>query len=300
MIGFLLIKLQKDDVMKNYEMEIINLFSFQNKQLKASFYRPKQTEIHSTILYFHGGGLIFGDRDDLPNEYIELLATNGIALLALDYPLAPETKMPEILETVYKMTDWFVEDFLAHINNENYFIMGRSAGGFLALSTAIHAQNLTTPPKGVISLYGYYNLSDATFTVPNRHYLKYPLVNDRLISSFIQKGEVVTKGDQNRFLVYLASRQKGDWMNLLLTSSKQKQEFSIPRADLANLPPLFLAAATNDPDVPSRQTRQLANIHPNAMLTLYDLDEHDFDRTHQQTHGLPIYQKMVQWILSIV
>lgn len=40
--------------MKNYEMEILDLFSFQNKQLKASFYRPQQMDIQATILYFHG------------------------------------------------------------------------------------------------------------------------------------------------------------------------------------------------------------------------------------------------------
>lgn len=198
------------------------------------------------------------------------------------------------------MTDWFVEDFLAQIANENYFIMGRSAGGFLALSAAKHAQKLTIPPKGVISFYGYYNLNDAIFTVPNRYYLKYPPVSDRIISALIQKNEVVTKGDQNRFLLYLASRQKGDWMNLLVSSASQKREFSIPRATLENLPPLFLAAAVNDPDVPSRQTRQLANLHPQATLTLFELDEHDFDRTHPQTHGLPLYQKMVEWIFTLL
>lgn len=287
-------------MMKNYEIETLDMFPFKNTDLKASFYRPKENNIQTILLYFHGGGLIFGDRDDLPTQYIELFAANGIALLAVDYPLAPETKMPAILDTAFKITDWFVQDFLKTIDSSDYFIMGRSAGGFLAMSSALHAQKTHYAPKGVISLYGYYNLNDAIFTVPNRYYLKYPKVNDAVLASLIKPGQVVTKGAQDRFLVYLASRQKGDWMDLLLSSPKQKRELSIPRDDIEKLPALFLAAANNDPDVPSRQSRQLSNFHPKASLTLYELEEHDFDRTDPETFGLPTYQKMVRWIQNIL
>ena len=284
--------------MKNYQLETFDILSFQNTTLKASFYRPLEQGIQATLLYFHGGGLIFGDRDDLPEQYIDLFTKNGIALLAVDYPLAPETKMNNILNTAFKITDWFVHDFLKKINSTNYFIMGRSAGGFLAMSSALHTKKFANQPKGVISLYGYYNLNDAIFTVPNRYYLKYPKVNDRVLASLIQTGQVVTKGDKDRFLLYLASRQKGDWMDLLLSSPDQKRKLSIPRDEIKELPALFLAAASKDPDVPSRQSRQLANLHPNAHFTLYDLEEHDFDRTHQEIFGLPTYQKMVRWLLN--
>ncbi len=287
-------------MMKNYKTETLDIFSFKGKELKASFYRPQENNIQATLLYFHGGGLIFGDRDDLPEEYIKLFADNGIALLAVDYPLAPETKMPEILDSAFKITDWFIKDFLKTIDSSDYFIMGRSAGGFLAMSSALHAKKTHYAPTGVISLYGYYNLNDAIFTVPNRYYLKYPKVNDAVLASLIKQGQVVTKGAQDRFLVYLASRQKGDWMDLLLSSPKQKRELSIPRDEIQKLPALFLAAASKDPDVPSRQSRQLADFHPDASLTLYELEEHDFDRTDPETFGLPTYHKMIRWIQNIL
>lgn len=284
--------------MKNYEMETINILSFKNTELNASFYRPNQSHIKATILYFHGGGLVFGDRDDLPEKYIELLTAKGIAILAVDYPLAPETKMSDILDVSFKITDYFVHDFLEKIKAKDYFIMGRSAGGFLALSIALRANQFKNLPMGVISFYGYYNLNDPIFSIPNPHYLKYPLTSDTVISSLVQRGQVITKGDQNRFLLYLASRQKGDWMDLLLSSASQKREFSIPKDQIKKLPPLFLAAAKDDPDVPSRQSQQLAKFHPDADLTIYDLDEHDFDRTHQETVGLASYKKMIRWILD--
>ena len=286
--------------MKNYDKETLHILSFKNKDLKASFYRPKEKNIQATLLYFHGGGLIFGERDDLPKKYIKLFSENSIAILAVDYPLAPETKMPDILDTVFKITDWFIQDFLKTIDSNDYFIMGRSAGGFLAMSSALHAKKINHAPKGVISLYGYYNLNDAIFSVPSPYYLKYPKVNDTVLAALIQKNQVVTKGNQNRFLLYLAARQKGDWMDLLLSSSKQKRELSIPPNDIVKLPALFLAAANSDPDVPSRQSRQLSVLHPQASLTLYELEEHDFDRTHQETFGLSTYQNMIRWIQSII
>lgn len=287
-------------MMKNYEKETIDILKFKGKELRASFYRPRKKKIQATLLYFHGGGLIFGERDDLPEKYINLFAENGLALLAVDYPLAPETKMPAILQVAFEITDWFIEDFITTTACDNYFIMGRSAGGFLAMSSALHAKKNHTAPQGVISLYGYYNLNDAIFTVPNRYYLKYPKVNDTVLASLVKQGQVVTKGAKDRFLLYLASRQKGDWMDLLLSSNNDRRELSIPRDAIQKLPALFLAAANKDPDVPSRQSRQLEKLHPNAELTLYDLEEHDFDRTHQETFGVPTYQKMIRWIQNIL
>ena len=276
------------------------LFIFQNHSLEATFYQPTQIEMKTVILYFHGGGFVFGDRDDLPEPYIDHLMNSGIGIVAVDYPLAPETKLPTILEVTNKITKWFVQEFLPAKKQSSYFIMGRSAGAFLALTNGVYTEQLSTRPLGIISLYGYYNLNDSSFNVPNRYYLKYPKVNEQVVSSLIQKEPLFKSANQNRFLVYLAARQKGDWMNLFLTSTQQKRVFSINHEKLKQLPPLFLASSTKDPDVPSRQSRQLANLHANASLHLVDIEEHDFDRTHIATLGIDIYQKMTTWILDLL
>lgn len=276
------------------------LFPFQNKYVQATFYQPTQTEMKTVILYFHGGGFVFGDRDDLPVAYIEYLTESGIGIVAVDYPLAPETKLPTILEITNKITKWFVQEFLPAKKQSNYFILGRSAGAFLALSNGVYTEQLSTRPLGIISLYGYYNLNDSSFNVPNHYYLKYPKVNEQAVSALIQKEPLFQSANQNRFLVYLAARQKGDWTNLFLASVQQKREFSIHHEQLKQLPPLFLASSTKDPDVPSRQSRQLANLHENASLHLVDIEEHDFDRTHIPTLGMDIYQKITAWILGLL
>src|SRR5699024_9751774 len=120
------------------------------------------------------------------------------------------TKFPTILEVTNEITKWFVEDFLPKYEQQNYFIMGRSAGAFLALANGVYAKELSAQPSGIISLYGYFNLNDASFTVPNRYYLQYPTVNDKIISKQIQNEPLLEAIDQNRYLVYMAARQKGD------------------------------------------------------------------------------------------
>lgn len=284
--------------MSIYTEKMIEILSFQEKDLQATFYYSADTELKTTLLYFHGGGFIFGSRKDLPHPYIQLLTSAGIGILAVDYPLAPEIKLPTILEITNKTTKWVVDEFLPHYRQEKYFIMGRSAGAFLALTNGVYANQLDLRPSGIISLYGYFNLNDASFTVPNRHYLKYPKIDKAIVSTEIKNEPLLEATAQNRYLIYLAARQKGNWPDLFLPSTDQKQKLSIQKESLKILPPLFIGAATKDPDIPVRQSRQLANIHTDASLNLFDIDEHDFDRTHLDTLGMALYEKITSWILE--
>lgn len=286
--------------MTTYTKNTTIINNFQGIDLQATISKPPSGEMKTVLLYFHGGGFVFGSRNDLPTEYIERLTSAGIGIVAVDYPLAPETKFPTLLDVTHEVTSWFVEEFLPKNDLENYFIFGRSAGAYLALANGLYAQELSVEPSGILSLYGYFNLRDASFTVPNRYYLEYPKVNDQIVSQQIQKDPLLEATDQNRYLVYLAARQKGDWLNLFLTSSEQKRKFSISKNEIKTLPPLFVAAAKQDPDIPSRQSRQLANFHENATLKIFDVKEHDFDRTHMKTFGTELYEEIITWIHNLL
>ena len=86
------------------------------------------------ILYFHGGGLLYGNREDLPDGHIAALTKAGYAILAFDYPLAPAAGIGQILSDVISS----VNDFCTH-NMESaggplpFFLWGRSAGAYLCL-----------------------------------------------------------------------------------------------------------------------------------------------------------------------
>ena len=54
---------------------------------------------HIALFYLHGGGLLYGERDDLPTPYVNMLLSAGYTIVSADYPLAPESCYSEIIES---------------------------------------------------------------------------------------------------------------------------------------------------------------------------------------------------------
>lgn len=265
-------------------------------QLNGTFYRGKKSGVSKgTILYFHGGGLIFGHRDDLPDVYISMLTESGYGLLALDYPLAPETTLPAIMKAISRSIEWFVDQGvqLLGLESADHYLMGRSAGGYLALYHAVHAYS---KPLGVIAFYGYHTLSEASFHVPNRHFLAFPQVADSTMQGLIKKQPIASSPSEQRYLLYLAARQRGNWIRLLFGDSPPDRSFDLTKEQLATLPPTFLTAADQDPDVPVRQSKMLHKWIPENELHLVESTHHDFDRTQTNEWGLDVYSKLIQWL----
>ena len=58
------------------------------------------------LLWLHGGALITGGRSGIPRLLLEELTGAGFALVSADYRLAPETKLPAIVEDVEDAARW--------------------------------------------------------------------------------------------------------------------------------------------------------------------------------------------------
>lgn len=266
--------------------------------LNGTFYRGKKSAASKgTILYFHGGGLIFGHRDDLPDVYVSMLTENGYGLLALDYPLAPETPLPAIMEAIGRSIEWFTDQGFRTLGlkNADHYLMGRSAGGYLALYHAVHA-SAAVKPLGVIAFYGYHTLSEASFHVPSRHFLAFTPVADPTMQSLIAQHPIAYSASEQRYLLYLAARQRGNWIRLLFGNSSPDRSFDLTKEQLSTLPPTFLTAADQDPDVPVRQSKMLHKWIPNNELHLVESTHHDFDRTQTEEWGLDVYSKLIKWL----
>ncbi|WP_018659497.1 alpha/beta hydrolase [Allofustis seminis] len=263
----------------------------------AIFYRPKDQVLQKIILYFHGGGLIFGQKEDLPTPFLEQFAAHGIGILAVDYPLAPAHSLEEIIQQTRQIAECFLDFLHEHQLKIPYYIFGRSAGGYLALHAGLHLiHNSNHLPAGMILLYSYFNLTDAAFLMPNRYYQQFPMLDAGASQRLIQKAMRTQLTAQEAFLIYLNARQKGKWMDILTKEASHLKKFSLTKEEIKTLPPLFIASATHDTDVPSRQSRQLANFHPNATLLMIEEKGHDIDRTFIETHGMRIYKAMIHWM----
>jgi acetyl esterase/lipase len=112
--------------------------SVKGHDIKASIFLPVSKEKHPVLVYFHGGGFVFGNRDQgLEVALKEKLLTNQFAVVSADYRLAPETKLDEMLKDVSDVIKWIKLNGQQKYNIDTSKIAaaGGSAGGYLALST---------------------------------------------------------------------------------------------------------------------------------------------------------------------
>ena len=67
---------------------------------KATVYHEDSVSPKAVLLYFHGGGLLYGNREDLPEKHLRTFTQKGYVIAAMDHPLAPAVTLPGILEDV--------------------------------------------------------------------------------------------------------------------------------------------------------------------------------------------------------
>ena len=96
-------------------------------------YCPEGTEgLLPTIISIHGGGWCYGSKK-LYAHYCLRLAQRGFAVVNFDYRLAPEHKYPTPLEDACRVLHWVqAHGAEYHIDLNNLFLVGDSAGGQLA------------------------------------------------------------------------------------------------------------------------------------------------------------------------
>lgn len=90
------------------------------------------------LIYLHGGGWCFGSINSCSRFCGELVAGGGLAVLAVDYPLAPEYPYPAALESSLDAVRFAFDNCQNYgIDARSISIGGDSAGGNLALAAAL-------------------------------------------------------------------------------------------------------------------------------------------------------------------
>ncbi|MGX7418757.1 alpha/beta hydrolase [Carnobacterium gallinarum] len=271
-------------------------FQDEHYQLEASLYVANENKKNQTILYLHGGGLIWGSRHDLPESYIQLFVQAGYDFISLDYPLAPETDLAEILSKLELAFHWFQKEALTtlKLSSTNFHLFGRSAGAYLAF---ICAKNPNVPaPQKIISFYGYASINAAFYLEPNSFYQTYPLVPLNLVDALIQQKPIVTGSLEKRYGIYLYARQTGKWLDLVLKNQADSEKYSLSDEDLALLPPTFIAQSTADEDVPYRIGIDLSLAIPKAKFLSIQGLQHDFDQDFNEPQAKNAYQEAINWL----
>ena len=266
---------------------------------KALVYSDSDTAHKAAILYFHGGGLLYGDKSDLPDYHIERMTKAGYVIISFDYPLAPAAKLPIIMEDVCQS----INLYLTHAEQYTeallpYVLWGRSAGAYLCLIAAAHG-NLKIKPAGILSYYGYGFLCDNWFHTPSRFYCSLPPVSEACLSAIPE--DIHTTGDlETHYSVYVYARQKGCWKELIYEGRDKFffLDYSLRTCD--KLPcPLFCAHSMGDTDVPYEEFLALSSKYY-AQRYIASCNEHDFDRNTELPATVSLLDASIEFLDRIV
>src|SRR5262249_7704346 len=75
-------------------------------QIQADVGRAAAPKVRPVVVWLHGGALIVGSRPSVPRNLLDLCRAEGCVLVSLDYRLAPEVKLPAIVEDVEDAFRW--------------------------------------------------------------------------------------------------------------------------------------------------------------------------------------------------
>jgi monoterpene epsilon-lactone hydrolase len=101
------------------------------------------------IIYFHGGGFLFGSSRSHRVVASHLARASGCAVLAADYRLAPEHPAPIANDDAFAVYRWALDEGYAP---SQVALSGDSAGGNLAIGAALRARDAHLPLPAALML----------------------------------------------------------------------------------------------------------------------------------------------------
>jgi acetyl esterase/lipase len=230
--------------------------------IKADVYRLPGKDVRPAIVWIHGGALIFGDRGTVRPDQLQRYLRAGYAVVSIDYRLAPETKLPDIIEDLRDAYRWVRENGpeLFWVNADRIALVGNSAGGYLALMAGF---SVTPRPKALVVFYGYGDITGAWTTRPDRHYLTLERVTKDDAYKVVG-GKVLSESPIfPRVMFYNYTRQNGLWPREVAALDPDREpdkleQFSPIRHVTKEYPPTLLLHGDKDTDVPFEESVRMA------------------------------------------
>ncbi|VVE19547.1 alpha/beta hydrolase [Pandoraea eparura] len=106
------------------------------RTLRARLYRPVGREV-PLVVFFHGGGWVVGDVDTHGTMAAFLAQDGDVAVLSVDYRLAPEHPFPAPVDDARDALAWAAEQRARlGVRVDRLAVAGDSAGGHLAAQAA--------------------------------------------------------------------------------------------------------------------------------------------------------------------
>jgi acetyl esterase/lipase len=254
--------------------------------IAADVYVPDTASPRPAILWIHGGALIVGTRDMLHPAQRDLYLDAGYVVVAVDYRLAPEVKLPAILEDLQDAVRWIRDVGPARfgIDPRRLAVVGHSAGGYLTLLSGYQVQ---PAPRALVSFYGYGDIAGAWYSRPDPFYNRLPPVDPcaarAAIGGPVRSHTTADEADA-RYPFYLYCRQQGLWPSEVVGRDPHAEPAAFdPFCPVGHAgkdyPPALLLHGDQDTDVPYEQSVLMARALQRAGV------EHDLLTVEGGPHG---------------
>ena len=239
-------------------------------EIKADVYVPAgDMKVRPVVVYLHGGSLINGKRQSVdkwaPRE--QFLA-GGAVVVSVDYRLAPETKVRELVQDVEDAFAWVREKgpALFGADPQRVAVSGGSAGGYLAL---LMGARLQPRAQVVYAEMSYADLLSSWQTTPSVHRPHYTDSNLKADEAWKQvEGPAIAngadrRGDGGAFNDFI--RRNAGWPRAVSgwdpqTESERFEPYRTFRHVTSAFPPTFLLHGEVDSDVPLAEPQRMAEL----------------------------------------
>lgn len=231
--------------------------------IRADVYAGEAAGPRPVVIWIHGGALIMGHRGQIDRPLRDKLLQAGYVVVSIDYRLAPETKLPTILEDLQSACRWVRDEGprLFQADPKRIAVMGGSAGGYLTLASGC----LVEPrPRALVSFWGYGDIVGDWYSKPDPFYTKQPAVpRDEAYAAVGSSVLSGTPGKHQRGRFYLYCRQHGLWPREVAGLDPEKDRKALeafcPMQHVSrDYPPTLLIHGTRDTDVPYAQSEAMA------------------------------------------
>src|SRR5262249_45444238 len=182
-----------------------------NLAIKADVLGGSPEKSRRVAVWIHGGALMVGDRRWIDISLADELVNAGYVVVSIDYRLAPETKLPAILDDVKDAFAWVRSEGPRQFDArpDRIAVLGGSAGGYLTLCSGF----LVEPrPAALVSFRGYGDIAGTWYSRPDPFYRRRPLVSEAEARAAVGTTMIAQPPPRNqRSRFYLYCRQNGLW-----------------------------------------------------------------------------------------
>ncbi len=191
--------------------------------LPIRVYTPEGNGPFPMVVYFHGGGWVIADKNVYDGGARGLAKEANAVVVSVDYRLAPEARFPAQHDDALATYKWAVQNAASiKADPKRVALAGESAGGNLAIATALSARDQKLPmPTHIVSVY--------------------PIAQVTNLSTASYVDSALAKPLNKPMMEWFAKNALGK------PEDKQDPRIDLVNANLKGLPPVTLINAQIDP-----------------------------------------------------